>query len=102
MGNASEVRRLAATRAAASRVGRGRARADVTIGADLEQRRLAHRAVRLQRALEALRDRAVYRRASDGQVPTPLRDAIADFSSQLNAIEHRLDSHSTAQRRSGR
>ncbi len=78
-----------------------RANAGTTIGAELERRRLAHRATRLMRVLEALRDRAVYRSSGDGQTPPPLRDAIADFTAQLNAIERRLASHGSSRRRSG-
>jgi hypothetical protein len=99
---ADTQRRTKRIASAAAGADGSRPSAGTTIGVELERRRLAHRATRLQRVLEALRDRAVYRSSGDGQTPPPLRDAIADFTAQLNAVERRLASHGIAQRRSGR
>ena len=59
------------------------------IDADLERQRLGCGAARLDMALRALRDRAIYR-PGEGPVPAPLREAIRRFSTELRTIEHRL------------
>lgn len=60
-----------------------------TLGAALERRRLEHRIVRLERVLASLHDRAVYR-ATQGQVPEPLRQAIAGFDAEVQALRRQL------------
>jgi hypothetical protein len=61
-----------------------------TIARQLEQDRLHHRARQIERAMAALKDRAVYRHAVTGKTPAALQHAIADFSSELKAIRRRL------------
>jgi hypothetical protein len=58
-----------------------------TLGVELEQQRLAHRAARIRRALSAMRRLADNRH--DG-VPTPLRLGITDFGRELVRVEQRL------------
>jgi len=57
-----------------------------TLGIELEQQRLAHRAARIRRALSAMRRLADNRR----DVPTPLRLGITDFGRELVRVEQRL------------
>jgi hypothetical protein len=61
-----------------------------TLATDLECRRLEHRAKRLERVMVALHDRAVAR-ATGGEVPPPLRQAIAGFGVELGAVRRRLE-----------
>lgn len=61
-----------------------------TLATDLERRRLAHRATRIERVIAALRQRALYRDAIEGRAPRPLRQALADFEAELGAIRRRL------------
>jgi hypothetical protein len=60
-----------------------------TIGADLERRRLEHRAQRIEFALAALR-RLADARTVHGPVPPPLRQAMAGFSQELAQVQRRL------------
>lgn len=57
-----------------------------SLGAALERQRLEHRARRLRRVLAALDNRYLYAE----QTPPALREAIHDFRSELDAVEHRL------------
>jgi hypothetical protein len=57
---------------------------------ELERQRLEHREQRIERVLAALHDRAVYRGATSGEPPRPLRHAIADFARELQRTRHRL------------
>jgi hypothetical protein len=66
----------------------------VTPSADLERRRLEHRARRLELVLAALRDGAVPRAEALGAA-RPLRQAIAGFSSKLEAVRRHLAEPST-------
>ena len=61
-----------------------------SLGADLERRRLQHRAERLRRAVAALDDRALLRRRYGDEVPGPLREALAGFRAELDEVERRL------------
>jgi hypothetical protein len=61
-----------------------------TLGARLERDRLLHRAQRIERAMDALRDRAVYRHEITGTTPPPLRSAMADFNRELVRLRRRL------------
>jgi hypothetical protein len=58
-----------------------------SLGLELEQQRLAHRAARIRRALSAMRRLADNRR---DEVPTPLRLGITDFGRELTRVEQRL------------
>lgn len=58
-----------------------------TLAADLEQRRLTHRAARIRRALTAMR-RIADGRAGDA--PAPLMHGIRDFRHELAEVEQRL------------
>lgn len=58
-----------------------------SLGLELEQQRLAHRAARIRRALSAMRRLADNRR---DEVPTPLRLGITDFGRELTRVEERL------------
>lgn len=58
-----------------------------SLGIELEQQRLAHRAARIRRALSAMRRLADNRR---DEVPTPLRLGITDFGRELTRVEQRL------------
>ena len=55
-----------------------------TIARELEQERLH------DRALSALRDRAVYRHTVTGTTPPAFRRAISDFGVELDSIRRRL------------
>lgn len=57
------------------------------LATQLERRRLAHRAARIRRALEAMRQLASGHR--DG-VPTALRLGMTDFGRELQRVERRL------------
>ncbi|MBB4665155.1 hypothetical protein [Conexibacter arvalis] len=58
-----------------------------SLGDELEQQRLAHRAARIRRALSAMRRLADNRR---DEVPIPLRLGITDFGRELTRVEQRL------------
>jgi hypothetical protein len=60
-----------------------------TLGEMLEAQRLAIRARRMERVIDALRDREVQRRRS-GPVPPPLQHAIRDFRRELGTINAQL------------
>lgn len=64
--------------------------AAATIAAELERDRLEHRVRRMELVIAALRDRVLHRRAVTGAIPLPLRQAIAGFELELNALRHRL------------
>ncbi|WP_205697071.1 hypothetical protein [Conexibacter sp. SYSU D00693] len=59
-----------------------------TLADDLERRRLAHRAARLELVVRRLRDRATWRHPG-GEVPAGLREAVRDFQDQLADVERR-------------
>jgi predicted nucleic acid-binding Zn-ribbon protein len=58
-----------------------------SLGIELEQQRLAHRAARIRRALSAMRRLAEARRDN---VPAPLRLGMTDFDQELTRVEQRL------------
>lgn len=58
-----------------------------TLGVELEQQRLAHRAARIRRALSAMRRLADARR---DDVPAPLRLGMTDFDRELARVEQRM------------
>jgi predicted nucleic acid-binding Zn-ribbon protein len=58
-----------------------------SLGTELEQQRLAHRAARIRRALSAMRSLADARRDN---VPAPLRLGMTDFDRELTRVEQRL------------
>lgn len=58
-----------------------------SLGIELEQQRLVHRAARIRRALSAMRRLADNR--NDG-VPAPLRHGMSDFGRELTRVEQRL------------
>lgn len=58
-----------------------------SLGIELEQQRLAHRAARIRRALAAMRRLADARR---DEVPVPLRLGMSDFDRELTRVEQRL------------
>lgn len=60
-----------------------------SLGEMLEARRLAVRARRVERVIEALRDRERARGGGEA-VPRPLQQAIADFGQELGTINDRL------------
>jgi len=55
----------------------------------LESRRLAVRARRIERVIDALRERERTRAEYRGAVPAPLRHAIRDFKRELEDIDAR-------------
>lgn len=57
-----------------------------SLGIELEQQRLAHRAARIKRALSAMR------RIADARpdVPAPLRHGMSDFGRELTRVEQRM------------
>jgi hypothetical protein len=57
---------------------------------ELERRRLEDRANRMEAVVRELRARARHRQDRDGEVPTPLRDAIEGFREELAGIDRRL------------
>jgi hypothetical protein len=57
-----------------------------SLGLELEQQRLVHRAARIRRALAAMRQLAESKR----DVPAALRLGMTDFDRELNRIEQRL------------
>jgi hypothetical protein len=61
-----------------------------TLQARLERDRLEHRMERIERALSALQDRALYRNATLGATPQPMLHAIADFQLELARLRRRL------------
>jgi hypothetical protein len=61
-----------------------------SLGSRLERDRLLHRAQRIERVIDALRDRAVYRHEITGSTPPPLRSAMADFNHELVRLKRRL------------
>lgn len=58
-----------------------------SLGLELEQQRLTHRAARIRRALAAMQQLAT---ARSGTTPAPLRLGISDFERELARIEQRL------------
>jgi hypothetical protein len=60
-----------------------------TIGADLERRRLQHRALRIERVLVVLQERKTLGLRS-GSRPAALDQAIAGFGAELAAVRERL------------
>lgn len=61
----------------------------LTIAQELEARRLAHRAARLERVIAALEDRRTFREATGDEAPAPLRAAIAGFRAELQEVQAR-------------
>jgi hypothetical protein len=61
-----------------------------TIAAWLELDRLEDRTRRLECVVSALEDRAMFRHAVGGVVPTPLDCAIADFRGEIGRLQARL------------
>lgn len=57
-----------------------------SLGTELEQQRLTHRAARIRRTLSAMRNIA----ESRPDVPAPLRLGINDFGRELVRVEQRL------------
>lgn len=68
-----------------------------TLGGELEHNRLQHRARRLELVIETLRERASAS-ARIGPVPSGLQHAIADFSTELSRVRHRLHAESATKR----
>jgi uncharacterized membrane protein YccC len=64
--------------------------AAATPAADLERRRLAQRAVRMESVIRELRLRARFHEERLGRVPPPLRHAIAGFVLELRSLDRRL------------
>jgi hypothetical protein len=62
-------------------------RHSLSLGAELERQRLAHRAARIRSALSAMHRLADGR---GGEVPPPLRHGMADFVRELARVEQRL------------
>jgi hypothetical protein len=62
-----------------------------TMGDQLEVIRLEHRALRLERALSALRIRASD--YSPTAIPAGLRCAVLDFEHEHDLVRHRLAAH---------
>lgn len=58
-----------------------------SLGTELEQQRLAHRAARIRRALSAMHRLADARRDA---VPAPLLHGMTDFGRELSRVEQRL------------
>ena len=63
---------------------------DAPIHATIEHDRLVHRERRLRRVVSELRARASAGRRDSGTVPVPLRHAIADFETELRAVQRTL------------
>jgi hypothetical protein len=61
-----------------------------SLGAELERDRLGRRVRRATVAVAALRDRASEHRREQGAPPRHLRQAIADFEAQIEAMDARL------------
>lgn len=61
-----------------------------TIGAELERRRLQHRARRMERIIADLKQRALHLELTQGKAPVALGQAIAGFHEELDRIERRL------------
>lgn len=61
-----------------------------TLGADLERDRLERRVRRATVAISALRERANEHRCELGATPRQLRQAIADFETQIDEMNARL------------
>src|SRR4051794_12089518 len=59
----------------------------VSIGMELERRRLAHRAARIRHALDAMRQLTSARAE---HAPAPLRLGMTDFGRELQRVERRL------------
>lgn len=57
-----------------------------SLGTELEQQRLAHRAARIRLALSAMSKLADTRR----EIPAPLRHGMSDFGRELTRVEQRL------------
>jgi hypothetical protein len=66
------------------------ARSVVTLGTELERRRLEHGIERAERALAALRRLAADRRRDAGQAPRHIAQAIMDFESHIVVARERL------------
>ncbi|HST40515.1 MAG TPA: hypothetical protein VLK58_13460 [Conexibacter sp.] len=58
-----------------------------SLGVELEQQRLAHRAARIRRTLAAMRQLAETKR---DEVPVALRLGMTDFDRELTRVEQRL------------
>jgi|tagenome__1003787_1003787.scaffolds.fasta_scaffold18109149_1 hypothetical protein len=64
----------------------------MTIGHDLERRRLVHRADRMEAVIFELQRRARFHADRHGDVPAPLRQAIGDFRIELRDLRRRISS----------
>ena len=62
----------------------------VSHASTIERDRLLDRARRIERVLEALRERALYRDTVDGRTPAPLTTVISDFGVELGRLRRRL------------
>jgi hypothetical protein len=62
-----------------------------TVAPWLERDRLERRVRRIELAIAALRDRAVYRHAVTGTTPPPLDGAIKDFETELFGVRQQLN-----------
>ena len=62
----------------------------VTLAAELERRRIEQRAAHMDAVVRELRLRARFHRERYGQVPPPLRHAIAGFVLERRALDQRL------------
>jgi len=61
-----------------------------TVARSIDRDRLEHRVRRIELAIAALRDRAVYRHAVTGTTPPPLHCAIEDFETELGGVRQQL------------
>jgi hypothetical protein len=62
----------------------------MTIGQDLELRRLRHRAERMEAVIAELQHRARSHAARHGAVPPPLRQALGDFRVELRLLRRKI------------
>ena len=62
----------------------------ITLAADLERQRLRQRAARMDAVVRELRTRARFHQERHGDVPPPLRHAIAGFVLEARTLERRL------------
>jgi len=62
-----------------------------TVASWLDRDRLEHRVRRIELAIAALRERAVYRHAVTGTTPPALDGAIDDFETELAAARQQLN-----------
>jgi hypothetical protein len=70
-----------------------------TIAPQLERDRLEHRMRRIELVVAALGERAVFRRATMGTTPAPLRQGITSLELEIVAIRRRLDELGTSDAR---